>query len=94
MRQKSSRMRIKPNSHSAARSRYEVTGTARSGISEGRARGSGNRVLPVRRQMVRMDWFNANVIGGVKLRVDRGNVDDANRILDESIRDGESEMQG
>jgi Putative prokaryotic signal transducing protein len=44
--------------------------------------------------MVRMDWFNANAIGGVKLRVDRGNVDDANRILDESIPDGESEMQG
>ena len=43
--------------------------------------------------MVRMDWFNANAIGGVKLRVDRGNVDDANRILDESIRDVESEMQ-
>jgi hypothetical protein len=41
-----------------------------------------------------MDWFNANAIGGVKLRVDRGNVDDANRILDESIPDGESEMQG
>jgi hypothetical protein len=44
--------------------------------------------------MVRMDWFNANAIGGVKLRVDRGNVDDASRILDESIPDGESEMQG
>ena len=44
--------------------------------------------------MVRMDWFNANAIGGVKLRIDRGNVDDANRILDESIPDGESEMQG
>ena len=44
--------------------------------------------------MVRMDWFNANAIGGVKLRVDRGRVDDANLILNESIRDGESEMQG
>jgi hypothetical protein len=44
--------------------------------------------------MVRMDWFNANAIGGVKLRIDRGNVDDASRILDESIPDGESEMQG
>lgn len=44
--------------------------------------------------MVRMDWFNANAIGGVKLRVDRGNVDDANRILDESILDEESEIQG
>jgi hypothetical protein len=44
--------------------------------------------------MVRMDWFNANALGGVKLRVDRGNVDDANRVLDEIMRDGESEMQG
>ena len=44
--------------------------------------------------MVRMDWFNANALGGVKLRVDRGSVDDANRILDESILDEESEIQG
>jgi hypothetical protein len=33
--------------------------------------------------MVRMDWFNANAIGGVKVRVDPQNVDAANRILDE-----------
>ncbi|HEY3974433.1 MAG TPA: DUF2007 domain-containing protein [Candidatus Sulfotelmatobacter sp.] len=33
--------------------------------------------------MIRMDWFNANAIGGVKLRVDPENVDAANRILDE-----------
>ena len=33
--------------------------------------------------MVRMDWFNANAIGGVKLRVDPENVDAANKILDE-----------
>ena len=32
--------------------------------------------------MVRMDWFNANAIGGVKLRVDA-----ANRILDEAEKD-------
>jgi hypothetical protein len=33
--------------------------------------------------MVRMDWFNANAIGGVKIRVDPQNVAEANRILDE-----------
>jgi Putative prokaryotic signal transducing protein len=44
--------------------------------------------------IVRMDWFNANALGGVKLRVDQGNVDDASRILAETIPDQESEMQG
>jgi hypothetical protein len=33
--------------------------------------------------MIRMDWFNANAIGGVKLRVDPENVEAANQILDE-----------
>ena len=33
--------------------------------------------------MIRMDWFNANAIGGVKVRVDPENVDAANKILDE-----------
>jgi len=37
--------------------------------------------------MVRMDWFNANALGGVKLRVDPRNVEAANRILDESVAD-------
>ncbi len=31
--------------------------------------------------MVRMDWFNANALGGVKLRVDAHNVEAANRVL-------------
>ena len=44
--------------------------------------------------MVRMDWFYANGIGGVKLRVDPENVDEANRILDESVRHEEPEVQG
>jgi len=34
--------------------------------------------------MVRLDWFNANALGGVKLRVDAANVEEANRVLDES----------
>jgi sporulation protein YlmC with PRC-barrel domain len=37
--------------------------------------------------MVRLDWFNANALGGVKLRVDASNVEAANRILNESISD-------
>ena len=34
--------------------------------------------------MVRMDWFNANALGGVKLLVDRQNVEAANRVLEEA----------
>lgn len=34
--------------------------------------------------MVRMDWFNANALGGVKLRVDAHNADAAKRVLDEA----------
>jgi hypothetical protein len=46
--------------------------------------------------MLRMDWFNANAIGGVKLRVDPQNVDEATRILNERVLawDDEPEMQG
>jgi hypothetical protein len=35
--------------------------------------------------MVRLDWFNANALGGVKLRVDASNVEAANRVLDERV---------
>ena len=34
--------------------------------------------------MLRMDWFNANAIGGAKLRVDARNAEEANRILSEN----------
>ena len=34
--------------------------------------------------MVRLDWFNANALGGVKLRVDADKVEEANRILEEN----------
>jgi Putative prokaryotic signal transducing protein len=37
--------------------------------------------------MVRLDWFNANALGGVKLRVDAGNVDAANQVLEEAAAD-------
>jgi hypothetical protein len=33
--------------------------------------------------MVRMNWFNANALGGVKLRVDAENVQAANEVLQE-----------
>jgi len=32
--------------------------------------------------MVRMDWFNAAALGGIKLRVDAASVEEANRILE------------
>ena len=35
--------------------------------------------------MVRLDWFNANALGGVKLRVDADKVEEATRVLEESI---------
>jgi hypothetical protein len=35
--------------------------------------------------MVRLDWFNANALGGVKLRVDADQVDEANRVLEENV---------
>lgn len=46
--------------------------------------------------MPRMDWFRAIAIGGVKLRVDPKNVDEATRILNESVMppNEEPEVQG
>lgn len=35
--------------------------------------------------MVRLDWFNANALGGVKLRVDADSVEQANRVLEEGV---------
>src|SRR5580658_8192786 len=35
--------------------------------------------------MVRLDWFNANALGGVKLRVDADNVEEATRVLEENV---------
>ena len=35
--------------------------------------------------MVRLDWFNANALGGVKLRVDADMVGEANRVLEENV---------
>jgi hypothetical protein len=41
--------------------------------------------------MVRMDWFNANALGGVKLRVDADNVDAANRVFEEAAEKAAAE---
>ncbi len=40
--------------------------------------------------MVRMDWFNANALGGVKLRVDPHNVEAANQILDDAVLENDA----
>lgn len=42
--------------------------------------------------MVRMDWFNANALGGVKLRVDTHNVDAANRVLQQAAEQATAEV--
>src|SRR5690349_19261835 len=44
--------------------------------------------------MVRLDWFNANALGGVKLRVDADKVEEANRILEENVSDEPSPEEG
>ena len=41
--------------------------------------------------MVRMDWFNANALGGVKLRVDAQNVEAADRVLQEAADQADAE---
>ena len=43
--------------------------------------------------MVRMDWFNANALGGVKVRVDAHDVDAANRILEEAAVEAEADSE-
>jgi hypothetical protein len=40
--------------------------------------------------MVRLDWFNANALGGVKLRVDASNVEAANQVLEEAAAEAAS----
>jgi len=40
--------------------------------------------------MVRLDWFNANALGGVKLRVDAANAEAASRILEENASAAEA----
>ncbi|HTS35064.1 MAG TPA: hypothetical protein VMH04_05290 [Candidatus Solibacter sp.] len=42
--------------------------------------------------MLNLNWFNANAIGGVKLRVDARNVEAANQILEEKAT-GEAEPE-
>jgi Putative prokaryotic signal transducing protein len=35
--------------------------------------------------MVRLDWFGANALGGIKLRVDADKVEEANRVLEDCV---------
>ena len=41
--------------------------------------------------MVRMDWFNANALGGVKLRVDARSLDAANHVLEQAAEQAAAE---
>jgi hypothetical protein len=53
------------------------------GLAKGALDAAGIESFLFDDNMIRMDWFNANAIGGVKLRVDPQNVNAANQILDE-----------
>jgi hypothetical protein len=37
--------------------------------------------------MIRLDWFNAAALGGIKLRVDPENVEAASRVLDDAAKE-------
>jgi hypothetical protein len=56
-------------------------------LAKGLLHSSGIETFLFDDNMVRLDWFNANALGGVKLRVDASNVEAANRVLDESVSD-------
>jgi hypothetical protein len=43
--------------------------------------------------MVRLDWFNANALGGVKLRVDASNVEAANQALEEAAAEAAASQE-
>lgn len=54
-------------------------------LAKGRLEASGIECFLSDDNMVRMDWFNANALGGVKLRVDANNVEAANGVLEENL---------
>lgn len=53
-------------------------------LAKGRLEASGIDCFLLDDNMVRMDWFNANALGGVKLQVDPENVEAANRVLEQA----------
>lgn len=60
-------------------------------IARGLLDSAGIQAFLFDENMIRMDWFKANALGGIKLRVDAADVEEANRILNEMASDaGES----
>ncbi len=59
-------------------------------LAKGRLEAEGIEAFLFDDNMLRMDWFNANAIGGVKLRVDASNAEAAHKILEEDNSVAES----
>jgi hypothetical protein len=57
-------------------------------LAKGRIQASGIECFLADENMVRMDWFISNLLGGVKLMVQPADFSKASRILNESISDG------
>jgi len=63
-------------------------------LAKGRLQASGIECFLADENMVRMDWFISNLLGGVKLMVQPADFSKASRILNEPISDGfESESE-
>jgi hypothetical protein len=60
-------------------------------LAKGAVEAAGIEAFLFDDNMVRLDWFNANALGGVKLRVDAANAEAANRALEEAALSDEFE---
>jgi hypothetical protein len=60
-------------------------------LAKGKLDASGIECFLADENMVRMDWFISNLLGGVKLLVDPEQFTDASRLLNESVLDPDEE---
>jgi hypothetical protein len=63
-------------------------------LAKGRLDSAGIDCFLADENMVRMDWFISNLLGGVKLLVDPEQFTDASRMLNESVLDSDDEGMG
>jgi hypothetical protein len=62
-------------------------------LAKGAVEAAGIEAFLFDDNMVRLDWFNANALGGVKLRVDAENAEAANRALEEAPLSDETDPE-
>jgi hypothetical protein len=61
-------------------------------LAKGRLDSAGIECFLADDNMVRMDWFISNLLGGVKLMVDPEQFTDASQLLNESVADADGEV--